>query len=78
MAGRCRDDPGIGTCAKMDSCAVRRGLGGDVARGNPVAKPVNVGVIGLGEVAQIIHLPILEALGDRFRLTASATSPRPC
>ena len=31
---------------------------------------VNVGVIGLGEVAQIIHLPILEALADRFRLTA--------
>ena len=33
-------------------------------------KLVNVGVIGLGEVAQIIHLPILEALGDRFRLAA--------
>jgi predicted dehydrogenase len=33
-------------------------------------KRVNVGVIGLGEVAQVIHLPILEALGDRFRLAA--------
>jgi predicted dehydrogenase len=33
-------------------------------------KRVNVGVIGLGEVAQIIHLPILEALPDRFRVTA--------
>lgn len=31
---------------------------------------VNVGVIGLGEVAQIIHLPILEELAERFRLAA--------
>lgn len=31
---------------------------------------VNVGVIGLGEVAQIIHLPILEALADRYRIAA--------
>ena len=31
---------------------------------------VNVGVIGLGEVAQIIHLPILQALSDRFRIQA--------
>jgi predicted dehydrogenase len=31
---------------------------------------VDVGVIGLGEVAQIIHLPILQALGDRFRIGA--------
>jgi predicted dehydrogenase len=31
---------------------------------------VNVGVIGLGEVAQIIHLPILQSLGDRFRIQA--------
>ncbi len=29
---------------------------------------VNVGVVGLGEVAQIIHLPILQSLGDRFRI----------
>jgi predicted dehydrogenase len=33
-------------------------------------KQVRVGVIGLGEVAQIIHLPILQNLSDRFRLTA--------
>ena len=33
-------------------------------------KRVNVGVIGLGEVAQVVHLPVLEALGDRFRLGA--------
>jgi predicted dehydrogenase len=31
---------------------------------------VNVGVIGLGEVAQIIHLPILQSLSDRFRIGA--------
>jgi predicted dehydrogenase len=31
---------------------------------------INIGIIGLGEVAQIIHLPILEALGDRFVIAA--------
>jgi predicted dehydrogenase len=31
---------------------------------------VNFGVIGLGEVAQIIHLPILQTLSDRFRIQA--------
>ena len=31
---------------------------------------VHVGVIGLGEVAQIIHLPILQSLGDRFQIQA--------
>ena len=31
---------------------------------------VRVGVIGLGEVAQIIHLPILQALDDRFEIAA--------
>ena len=51
-------------------CGAAAGWGGDVARGMAVAKPVNVGVIGLGEVAQVIHLPILAALGDRFRLAA--------
>lgn len=33
-------------------------------------KQVNVGIIGLGEVAQIIHLPILQALSDQFRIRA--------
>lgn len=33
-------------------------------------KRVRVGVIGLGEVAQVIHLPVLEALSDRFELGA--------
>lgn len=31
---------------------------------------VKVGVIGLGEVAQIIHLPILASMNDRFAITA--------
>ena len=31
---------------------------------------VRVGVIGLGEVAQVIHLPILQALGDRYSIAA--------
>lgn len=31
---------------------------------------VRVGIIGLGEVAQIIHLPILQALTDRYELGA--------
>jgi predicted dehydrogenase len=31
---------------------------------------VKVGVIGLGEVAQIIHLPILQSLADQFEISA--------
>lgn len=31
---------------------------------------VRVGVIGLGEVAQIIHLPILQALSERYEIAA--------
>lgn len=38
---------------------------------------LRVGVIGLGEVAQIIHLPILEVLSDRYEVTALCdVSPR--
>lgn len=33
-------------------------------------KRLRTGVIGLGEVAQIIHLPILESMADRYHLTA--------
>jgi predicted dehydrogenase len=33
-------------------------------------EPIRVGVVGCGEVAQIIHLPTLRDLGDRFRVTA--------
>jgi len=31
---------------------------------------VRVGVVGLGEVAQIVHLPILQALADRYEIAA--------
>jgi predicted dehydrogenase len=33
-------------------------------------KRVKVGVVGLGEVAQIIHLPILQAMPDRYAIAA--------
>jgi predicted dehydrogenase len=33
-------------------------------------KRVKVGVVGLGEVAQIIHLPILQAMRDRYEIGA--------
>ncbi|MFD0682852.1 MULTISPECIES: Gfo/Idh/MocA family protein [unclassified Paenibacillus] len=33
-------------------------------------KKIKVGIIGLGEVAQIIHLPILESLSDRYEIAA--------
>lgn len=31
---------------------------------------VRIGIVGLGEVAQTVHLPILEALADRYQITA--------
>src|SRR5664279_3440459 len=38
---------------------------------------VRVGVLGLGAVAQAVHLPLLDRLGDRFGITAVADlSPR--
>lgn len=33
-------------------------------------KRVKVGIVGLGEVAQIVHIPILEALSDRYEIGA--------
>ncbi|QQO09136.1 Gfo/Idh/MocA family protein [Breznakiella homolactica] len=37
---------------------------------------MKIGVIGLGEVAQLMHLPILQDLGDKFQITAvSDVSP---
>jgi predicted dehydrogenase len=33
-------------------------------------KQARIGVIGLGEVAQIIHLPILQSLSDRYAIAA--------
>ena len=32
---------------------------------------LRVGVVGLGEVAQVVHLPILESLPDLYDLTAT-------
>src|SRR5438094_4900977 len=31
---------------------------------------IKVGVVGLGEIAQIIHLPILQAHSDKFEIAA--------
>lgn len=33
---------------------------------------VRLGVLGLGAVAQAVHLPIVEPLGDRFQVAAVA------
>lgn len=35
-----------------------------------MTRRVRVGVVGLGEVAQVIHLPVLQALADRFEIGA--------
>jgi predicted dehydrogenase len=35
-----------------------------------VVSKLRVGVIGLGEVAQVIHLPVIESLPERFELVA--------
>ncbi len=32
--------------------------------------PLRVGVVGLGEVAQVVHLPVIETLPDLYQLTA--------
>jgi predicted dehydrogenase len=33
-------------------------------------KRLKIGIIGIGEVAQIVHLPVLESLSDRFETSA--------
>jgi myo-inositol 2-dehydrogenase / D-chiro-inositol 1-dehydrogenase len=38
----------------------------------PVPTRVRVGVLGLGAVAQAVHLPLLDRLGDRFEIAAIA------
>ncbi len=38
----------------------------------PVPDRVRVGILGLGAVAQAVHLPILDRLGDRFAVAAIA------
>jgi predicted dehydrogenase len=35
-----------------------------------MSKVLNVGIVGTGEVAQVIHLPILESMPDKFRIAA--------
>jgi predicted dehydrogenase len=35
-----------------------------------MAQPIRVGVVGCGEVAQIIHLPTLRDLSGLFQVTA--------
>jgi len=37
---------------------------------------VRVGLIGLGEVAQVVHLPILRALGERYEVRAACDVSR--
>lgn len=39
-------------------------------RKDTVVSKLRVGVIGLGEVAQVIHLPVLEQLSDKFEIAA--------
>ena len=38
----------------------------------PVPDRVRVGVLGLGAVAQAVHLPLLDRLADRFEIAAIA------
>src|SRR3954470_19239999 len=42
-----------------------------VSRGD-IVRPLRVGVVGLGEVAQVVHLPILESLPDLYQVVAVA------
>ena len=42
------------------------------ARSLPVPDRVRVGVLGLGAVAQAVHLPLLDRLADRFEIAAIA------
>jgi predicted dehydrogenase len=34
--------------------------------------PLRIGIVGLGEVAQVVHLPILESLPDLYEIAAVA------
>ncbi len=35
-----------------------------------MSKVLNVGIVGTGEVAQVIHLPILESMAEKYRIVA--------
>ncbi|ANY65496.1 oxidoreductase [Paenibacillus sp. BIHB 4019] len=35
-----------------------------------MTKILNIGVVGTGEIAQTVHLPLLEAMSDKFRIAA--------
>lgn len=35
-----------------------------------MSRVLNVGIVGTGEVAQVIHMPILAAMPDKYRITA--------
>ena len=37
-----------------------------------MADPIRLGIAGLGAVAQAVHIPLLERLGDLFRIAAVA------
>src|SRR6476660_9739721 len=54
----------------LDASVSRRGAASSRIMRDRAMERVRVGVIGLGEVAQIIHLPILQALDDRFEIAA--------
>ncbi|MGH9895407.1 MAG: Gfo/Idh/MocA family protein, partial [bacterium] len=40
----------------------------DNPNASPQDRPVRLGIIGLGAIAQIAHLPALASLGDRFKI----------
>ena len=41
-----------------------------------MSKPTRVGVVGCGLIAQVMHLPYLTELGDRFELRGLCDCPR--
>lgn len=58
-----------GTAHLTGGLTTRPRAGGSATR-LPAGRPLRVGVVGLGEVAQVVHLPILGHLPDLYELTA--------